>query len=90
MALFPNIPCREILLNSGFVVSCGHRVNDKIALNLCSVSYVLVGNAVNLILELGQGTDQVKVDVKGAYYIVLIHPHDHLLLATSWGGRDTH
>ena len=54
---------------------------------MCSLSYESVDDAVSLILELGRGTRMVKVDLKDAYRIVPIHPHDHNLLAVSWRGQ---
>ena len=39
-----------------------------------------------LILRLGQGTELVKLDLKDAYRMVPVHPHDHPLLGISWEG----
>ena len=74
-------------LNSGFVVPCGDSVNSGIGQKFCSLSYVLVDDAVNHMLELGQVTNMVKLDLKGAYRIVRIQSHDQHLLARLWRGE---
>ena len=65
----------------------GDSVDDGIAPELCSLSYVSTDDAVNLILEIGKGTHMVKVNLKDAYCVVPIHPRDHNLLAVSWRGQ---
>ena len=41
---------------------------------------------MSLILRLVQGTELVKLDLKDAYRMVPVHPHDHPLLGISWEG----
>lgn len=62
----------------------GHSINDGVSTELSSISYASVDDAVNLILQLGRGTQLVKLDLKNAYHIVPVHPHDQHLLAVSW------
>ena len=50
----------------------GFSVNDGIREEICAS----VDQAVSLILRLGQGTMLVKLDMKEAYRIVPVHPHD--------------
>ena len=53
---------------------------------MCSLQYASVDQVVSLILRLGQRTQLVKLDLKDAYRIVPVHPHDHPLLALCWKG----
>ena len=69
------------MLNSGLVIHHGHSVNNRIASELCFLSYAPVYDAVNLLLEFGKGKNLVIVDLKDAYHIVLIHLSDQNLLA---------
>jgi hypothetical protein len=62
-------------------------VNSGISPELSSITYAKVDDAVKLILQLGLGTELVKLDLKSAYRIVPIHPEDHHLMAVSWRGR---
>ena len=64
----------------------GFSVNDGIREEICSLHYASVDQAVSLILRLGQCTMLVKLDLKDAYRIVPVHPHDHPLLGVTWEG----
>ena len=64
-----------------------HSINDGILSELASVSYASVDDAVQLILQLGKGSELVKLDLKQAYCQVSIHPHDHHLFGISWEGN---
>ena len=64
----------------------GHSINDGIASSMCSLAYSSVDDAVKFILELGPGTQLVKLDLKDAYRMVPIHPNDQHLLAITWRG----
>ena len=55
-------------------------VNDGIQGDACSLTYMMVADAVEVIAERGQGTLLAKVDIKNAYRIILVHPEDHQLL----------
>ena len=64
----------------------GYSVNDGILPDLCSLSYSSVDEAVQYILQLGRGTELVKLDLKDAYRMIPIHPQDQHLLAITWQG----
>ena len=65
----------------------GHSVNDGISKDLCSLSYASLDDAVDRILALGRRSELVKIDLKEAYRVIPIHPHDIRLLAVSWEGH---
>ena len=62
----------------------GHSINDGVSSELASVSYASVDDAVQLILQLGKGSEFVKLDLKQAYRQVSIHPYDHHLFGIVW------
>ena len=64
----------------------GASVNDGISSNFCSLHYATVDDAVNLIQQLGRGSQLVKLDIKDAYRIVPVHPDDYHLLGIKWKG----
>ena len=59
-------------------------VNDGIPSHLCSVNYSAVDEALCFIKQLGRNTMLVKVDLKGAYRMVLLHPQDRHLFGITW------
>ena len=61
-------------------------VNDGIDSAVASVSYASLDEAVQHILQLGKGTQLVKVDLKQACRQFPVHPEDHYLLGLSWEG----
>lgn len=63
-----------------------HSVNDGIALAHCSLQYASVDNAIDIIRQLGRGTQLLKVDLANAYRIVPVHPDDQPLLGMRWCG----
>ena len=65
----------------------GNSVNDGIPPELCSLAYASVDDAVEHIPQLGRSTQLVKMDLKDAYRMVPVHPHDQSLLGISWQGR---
>lgn len=65
----------------------GRSINDCISRDLASITYASVDDAVNHILRLGRGSLLVKVDLKNAYRMVPVHPHDQHLLGIAWEGR---
>ena len=64
----------------------GHSINDGIPSALCSLSYVTIDDAILKILQSGKGTILAKIDIKSAFHLLPVHPHDHLL-AMSWKGE---
>ena len=68
--------------------SPSHRsVNDGIASDICSLSYVSMDTIFDRILQLGRGTLLAKVDIKSAYRVVPVHPDDRNLLGIRWEDR---
>ena len=61
-------------------------VNDGIDPTLCSLQYASVDDAVDIILQLGRGTELVKLDLSNAYRMVPVHPDDQPLLGIQWRG----
>ena len=61
-------------------------MNDGISPALCSLSYASVDDAVHMIMQLGPGTELVKVDISNAYRMVPVHPDDQALLGIAWQG----
>ena len=55
-------------------------VNDGISRNLCSMKYALLDDAVNLIRQLGPGSQLAKMDLKDAYWMIPVHPEDPSLI----------
>ena len=64
----------------------GYSVNDGIREDLCSLKYVTVDDAVQVVLELGQGAKLTKLDICSAYRIIPVNPEDRWLLGMSWDG----
>ena len=55
-------------------------VNSGISSEHSSITYAKLDDAVEIILNLGVGTQLVKLDLKSAYRIVPVHPQDHHLI----------
>ena len=64
----------------------GASVNDGISPDLSSVSYASVDHLSSLVLSAGRGAFLVKADIKEAYRMLPIHPHDQPLLGVQWRG----
>ena len=64
----------------------GGSVNDGISGSLCSLSYVSVESAAQIVLQLGRGTLLAKMDIRDAYRNIPVHPEDRWLLGMSWRG----
>ena len=62
-------------------------VNNGIAPNLCSLSYVSIDVAARKICELGTGAMMAKLDIQSAYPHIPVHPDDHHLLEISRKGK---
>ena len=54
----------------------GHSVNDGISSSLCSLLYVSMGMAVEIVVQKGRGALLAKVDIQSAYRMLPIHPED--------------
>ncbi len=73
----------DLLMPSSF------SVNNCISSDSCSLTYALVDKAVDWIRQLGHVQSKsypqlVKMDLKDAYRIVPVHPHDQHLLVIRW------
>ena len=64
----------------------GNSVNDGIAKELCSLSYVTVDDIATRVLKLGRGALVAKFDLKAAYRHIPVHPDDRRLLGMEWKG----
>jgi len=63
-------------------------INDGIPKSLCSLKYITVDNAIQEILQLGQGAFLAKVDIKSTFRLLPVHPADRHLLAMQWDWRE--
>ncbi len=62
----------------------GESVNDYIDPQICSVRYTSFDEAVFLIQDLGPNCKLFKMDLKNAFRILPVHPHDYELLGFSF------
>ena len=62
----------------------GSSVNDGIARDLCSTSYLAMDEVIACIVRLGKESLIAKMDIKQAYRNVPIHPDDRRLLGMKW------
>ena len=62
----------------------GGSVNDGIEKRLCSLQYVTVEMIAQQAVRLGRGALVAKLDVKSAYRLIPVHPHDRPLLGVRW------
>ena len=65
----------------------GFSINDDISSALCSLEYVSVDKAVELIARCGRGALMTKTDLLSAYRQVPIHKANSALLGLEWEGR---
>ena len=59
-------------------------VNEGIATDLCSLSYVRVDEAARRLLQLGPEALMAKLDIESAYRQIQVHPDDRHLLSVRW------
>ena len=64
----------------------GASINDGISPELSSVSYVSGDHLSSLVLSAGSGAFLVKADIKEAYRMLPVHPHDQPTLGVQWEG----
>ena len=62
-------------------------VNDGIAKELCSLSYLSIDEVADRIHKVGRGVLMAKFDLKTAYQNVPVHPDDRMLLGIMWRGQ---
>ena len=65
-----------------------HSVNTYIPSDLCSVQYVTVDTAVNIVKNLGKHCLMGKLDLANAYKQVGVRPSDWYLLGSTWINDD--
>ena len=65
----------------------GASVNDGISSKWASLAYVSVDQIMDTVLQLGQGSQLAKSDMKNAFRIIPVHPDDRHLLGMQWSGR---
>ena len=52
----------------------GHSINDNIPKPICSLSYIPVDDAINVIMRSGLHTLLAMVDIKSAFKLIPVHP----------------
>ena len=62
----------------------GRSVNDGIAPEFCSLSYVTVDHVAEVAARLGVRALLAKVDIESAYWLIPVHPEDWPLQAVQW------
>ena len=62
----------------------GQSINDSIPKELCSLQYITIDHALNLITSIGQGTQLEKINIKRAFRLLPVHPTDKHLLVMQW------
>ena len=62
----------------------GFSTNDGISQELSSLKYTSVDHLACLINLVGRGALLVKADIKEAYQMIPVHPHDQHLLGVRW------
>lgn len=65
----------------------GGSVNDGIDGDDFSLTYSRVDDAIDFIMQEGRGTLLAKVDIRDAYRLIPVHPHDRYLLGMSWDNQ---
>ena len=61
-----------------------HSVNDRFLRSLCELHYITIDDAIQKIVQLGQGSLLAKIDIQSAFRLLPIHPTDRPLLAMHW------
>ena len=62
-------------------------LNANIPLELFTLQYIRIDDAISLVLEHGPGCFMTKTDIQSAFRIIPVHPDDWELLGMSWKGR---
>ena len=62
----------------------GFSINDGISPELSSLNYTSVVHLVSLVTLVGRGALLVKANIKEAYRMIPVHPHDQHLLGVRW------
>lgn len=62
----------------------GSSANDGISPEFCSLSYITIDHATEIVSALEHNTQLAKIDIAHAYRTVLVHPDDRYLLGMQW------
>ena len=62
-------------------------MNDGIDPALTSLTYITVDSVMQVVQQLGKGSLLAKMDIESAYWLVPVHPQDHILQAVEWDGQ---
>ena len=62
----------------------GHRINNGIPKDFCSLTYITIDTAIEQIQTLDRGTLLAKIDIKSAFHLLPVNPEDCHLLAMKW------
>ena len=62
----------------------GASVNDAIDPTLCSLKYITVDQVAQQAVLLGKGSLIAKIDIKAAYRLIPVNPHQRHYLGMSW------
>lgn len=65
----------------------GSAINEGISADEYSVKYSTFDDAVDLVVGLGKGSYMAKLDIKHAFRLCPVHPHDWPLLGYTWNGH---
>ena len=65
----------------------GTSVNDRINNLDFPLRYSTVFDAMDVVMQLGQGAMMTKIDIKSAIRLCPVHPSDHHLLGMRWRGQ---
>lgn len=57
--------------DSRSIIPWDHSINDGIQPTVCSLQYASVDNAIDIIMQLDQGAQLVKLDLANAYQYTL-------------------
>ena len=65
----------------------GTSVNDGIDNSVFPLRYSTVFEAMDVVMQLGQGAMMAKIDIKSAFRLCPVHLSDHHLLGMKWTGQ---
>lgn len=66
---------------------CGSSINDYIDPDLFTLAYCSVDDAYAIVNSLGTGALMSKIDLKNAFSLIPVRPHDWNLLGMQWRGK---
>jgi hypothetical protein len=71
----------------GVIPKSGQQNKWRLIIDLCSMKYMTVDDAIRKILAYGPGSLLAKIDIKSAFRLLPVHPLDRHLLAMEWRGQ---